>query len=374
MGHKTKLKIALLEPFFSGSHKQWAVGLKAYSQYDIDFYTMTGKNWKWRLQASAIELAKDFNNKNISYDLIIATSLMDLTVFQALTRKLTSTTPFIYYFHENQLAYPWSPHTQKTHEQNKLSLKLINLKSAYAADKVFTNSKYQKNTLLEEGLVFLNTARDYPVTYMIDEIRMKTEVLYLGLELKRFDSFKVPSKSQIPIILWNHRWEYDKNPKLFSDIILRLHDEGYDFKLNIIGETVNQTPKPFELLKEKMPEKILNFGYAASFEDYAKAVCESHIAFTTSNHDFFGASVVEAIYCGCYPLLPNRLAYPEHIDSDDYFYNTEKDAYEILKGILEKKKHLDFTPIDLSHYDWNQCIGKYDQSLGQVLAQFENIN
>jgi hypothetical protein len=46
---------------------------------------------------------------------------------------------------------------------------------------------------------------------------------------------------------------------------------------------------------------------------YYQWLWKSDIIVSTSNQDFFGISVVEAIHAACYPLLPKRLAFPEHI-------------------------------------------------------------
>ena len=51
----------------------------------------------------------------------------------------------------------------------------------------------------------------------------------------------------------------------------------------------------------------------------------------TSNQEFFGASVMEAIYCGTKPILPNSLAYPELIPPEhhlDVLYKNENELYE----------------------------------------------
>ena len=54
------MRIALIEPYFSGSHKLWASGLKKYSNHKIEIISLPGKYWKWRMRGGAITLANDF--------------------------------------------------------------------------------------------------------------------------------------------------------------------------------------------------------------------------------------------------------------------------------------------------------------------------
>ena len=75
-----------------------------------------------------------------------------------------------------------------------------------------------------------------------------------------------------------------------------------------------------QLIKRRLPQNIRRFltkarGFVDSFEEYARLLHLADILPVTSQQDFFGGSVVEAIYCNCHPILPNRLAYTDHIPS-----------------------------------------------------------
>ena len=103
------MKIALLEPFFSGSHQQWAEGLLKHSTHEIKIFSLPGRYWKWRMYGGAVALARQFLEDSFQPDLLLATDMLDLTTFLSLTRSKTAFLPTVIYFHENQITYPWSP-------------------------------------------------------------------------------------------------------------------------------------------------------------------------------------------------------------------------------------------------------------------------
>ena len=85
-------------------------------------------------------------------------------------------------------------------------------------------------------------------------------------------------------------------------------------------------------------EQIKHFGYAENFADYANWLWQADILPVTSHHDFFGASVIQAIYCNCLPLLPDRLAYPEHLPVSKkapYLYGDYGDLVNRLRAKLD---------------------------------------
>ncbi|MEO0686902.1 MAG: DUF3524 domain-containing protein, partial [Cyanobacteria bacterium J06649_11] len=110
------------------------------------------------------------------------------------------------------------------------------------------------------------------------------------------------------------------------------------------------------------------WGYAEGFADYAGLVKSAHILPVTSRQDFFGGSVVEAMYCGVYPLLPDRLAFGEHVVVDlrqDHVYTDQGDLINRLRYLLELPASSRTLPVAInqhtSRYDWQVRAVDYDQ-------------
>ena len=359
------MNILIVEPYYTGSHKQWVDGLMNYSSHQIDKLTLPGNFWKWRMHGAAITLAEQFLKTGKPYDLIVASDMLDTTTFHSLTRKQTISTPFVVYFHENQITYPWSKTDRDITNKRDQHYGFINYCSALASDRVLFNSHFHSNSFFESLPNFLKQFPDYNNLETIEVIKNKSDVLHLGLDLKKYVETKPAiEKPKRAVLLWNHRWEHDKNPEEFFNALFELKQRGIEFKLIVLGESFNTRPSIFDDAKEKLKEEILHFGFAENYEEYISWVKVADILPVTSIHDFFGVSVVEAMYHNVIPLLPKRLAYPEHIPKDlhsTFFYN-EQELVKRLQGmimhvsVLRKQETGKF----VEGYDWSVMVNKYD--------------
>ena len=363
------MNITLLEPFYSGSHKQWAQGFQKHSAHQVEIFSLPGRHWKWRMHGGAVALAKKFNENDRKPDLLLATSMLDLTTFLALTREKSAGIPTALYFHENQLTYPWSPQDRDVKKKRNNHYSFINYVSALAADKIFFNSEYHMRSFLKALPKFLKQFPDKRGGDNVELIQKKSQVLHLGMDLLSFERYRDSEKEKESeaVILWNHRWEYDKRPKAFFKSLFRLKERGIKFKLVVLGEQNDVNPPIFHEARKKLKEEILHWGYTKDFETYARWLWKTDILPVTSNQDFFGGSVVEAMYCNCYPILPNRLAYPEHFNKNirrEYLYEEGELDIRIETAIenIMAVRQVDYQSL-VKKYDWGELVRKYDSEL-----------
>ncbi|MEA3543688.1 MAG: DUF3524 domain-containing protein [Thermodesulfobacteriota bacterium] len=371
------MEIALLEPFFTGSHASWAQGYAERSRHQVSIFGLKGHHWKWRMHGGAVSLAREFLAADYRPDLLLVTDMLDLTTFLALTRKLTANISTAIYFHENQLTYPWSPTDSDPQQQRDIHYGFINYTSALAADAVLFNSDYHRQSFLQKLPGFLKAFPDYNEVETAQKIIDQSRTLPLGLDLKKFDKYRPGSGAaagQPPLILWNHRWEYDKNPEEFFRALFVLQEQNIDFELAVLGESYRKVPKIFAEAKQKLSDRIVHWGYAQNFSDYAAWLWRADILPVTSIHDFFGISVVQSIYCNGFPLLPKRLAYPEHITTDyceRCFYTDFDDLVPRLRSACLNIKSLRQEKLQsmVDHYDWGKMVAIYDDLLEDVVVR-----
>ncbi len=373
------MNIWLVEPYYAGSHKAWADGFQAHSRHSVNLLTLPGRFWKWRMQGGAITLARaavahaDAAGQSRP-DLLLATNMLNLPVFLTLAGDRLSGVPVALYFHENQLTYPLQPG-----EKRDLHYGFIHLASALRADALFFNSAFHLHAFFDELPRMLKHFPDYNELWAVDALRAKSEALPLGLDLARLDAQRPAQPySGRPLILWNHRWEYDKDPLTFFRAIYALADEGLDFGLILLGRSYRNEPVEFLQARARLSERMAHFGYAPDFAAYARLLWQADVVVSTARHDFFGAAVVEACYCGCFPVLPHDLAYPELIPAAHHITCLYDDFEGLLKRLRWAIHHVQdiraFSLRDhLSHLDWPHVAPLYDARLAQVAQKANGL-
>ncbi|MDM8519860.1 DUF3524 domain-containing protein [Anaerolineales bacterium HSG6] len=403
------MKILLLEPYYTGSHAEWADGYARHSHHQVELLTLPGRFWKWRMHGGAVTLARQFLALPTKPDLILATDMVDLTSFLALTRPHTAHIPVALYFHENQLTYPWSPTDRDVAQQRDKHYGFINYTSALSADMVLFNSGYNRDSFLSALPNLLKHFPDFNELPSVQQIADKSQVLSLGLDLARFDGGGVldedsgrmetlppsvppargeasspspwegvrgraDSANPTPLILWAHRWEHDKNPADFFRALTILSERGLSFELAVLGENFSQQPKVFLQSQTRLAKHIVQFGYADSFADYARWLWRADILPVTSNQDFFGGTVVEAIYCNCFPLLPHRLAYPYLIPAkyqpDCFYHDFDELVSRLEQAIINIEQTRQFSLREVvAQYDWQIQAEGYDQLFAELAGR-----
>ena len=365
------MKILLLAPFYGGSHKKWVDELRLHSSHKITVLSMPGRHWKWRMQHSAIHFASEIKKLNETYDTIICTDLVNVALLRGLLHNSDRdqwyhTPPYILYFHENQITYPWSATDPDIVQKRDNHYGWINYTSALSADRIYYNSDFHRKDFLEALVPFLDQFPDETPEEIIQNISRKSKTLYVGVELPELRKLK-NKRNAVPVILWNHRWEYDKNPDAFFGVLIQMQKEGLDFEVIIAGENYRRAPKIFEQARQKLGERVIHYGYAKNRLAYLALLAKSDIALVTSNQDFYGVSAIEAIVAGAYPLMPDRLAFSEHYlehDRAQYYYQDDEEMKNRLRALITKTvpptEHLrDY----MMKYDWSLMAPIYDDFL-----------
>jgi glycosyltransferase involved in cell wall biosynthesis len=379
--HPSSLDVWAVEPFFGGSHRYFLEGLAENSRHRFTVLALAGRNWKWRMHGGAVSLADQARGlarakggPGLAPEVFLASDMLDLPVFLALAGPRLAAVPTLLYFHENQLTYALPPGSVRD-----LGYGMKNITSALAATSVLFNSSYHREEFLEAVGALWAAMPDEIPEWVPGELRAKSVVLPVGCDLRYLDRYHDRGRADAatgrwgdpargPLVLWNQRWEYDKAPGEMLAAMVALRDEGVPFRLALAGANHGTDPQPeFDAAGAVLGDRVVQWGRVDSREEYASLLWASDVVVSTAVHEFFGIAVAEAIYCGCRPVLPARLSYPEIVprDAHEQVLYGEGGFVGRLKEALARPRAWseDWQRTWVARYDWACLRARYDEEI-----------
>ena len=120
---------------------------------------------------------------------------------------------------------------------------------------------------------------------MVEGLAHKSRILFPGVEFSEIDKIKWKTSTDIPVIVWNHRWEYDKGPDRLLGALLELKKTGTQFRIHIVGQQFRDIPPVFQEIRSQLGDKIGQWGYIEAKEKYHRLLSESQVVVSTALHD-----------------------------------------------------------------------------------------
>ncbi|MBD3220722.1 DUF3524 domain-containing protein [bacterium] len=381
-GPAATLDIVFIESFDGGSHRAFREGLARHTRHRIRSFTLPPRFWKWRMRGGAAWFADQLAGHAEPCDLIVATSLLDLAGLRGLLPPPLDREPLVLYMHENQLTYPLSPH-----EEFDFHFGYTNIASCLAADRVVFNSAYHRDLFLDALPEYLGRMPEAVLPRMRDRLAPKCDVLPVGLARHPHappaepvwrgspcdpDAGPTWPRGERPLILWNHRWEFDKRPDQFATAIGALLDRGLDLDVVLLGDDRHHRDV-FAPLVARLGERCLHAGFAASRADYDRWLDRADIVVSCAEQEYFGIAVAEAIHAGCYPVLPRRQVYPHlygPLCRGPHFWETTADLVDLLAALVtgDEAGHVCSLARDVDPFCWPRLAPRYDDLLATVAA------
>uniref|UniRef100_A0A3Q3X1W6 tRNA-queuosine alpha-mannosyltransferase n=1 Tax=Mola mola TaxID=94237 RepID=A0A3Q3X1W6_MOLML len=331
--------VLLLEAFYGGSHKQ-LVDLLKENIPGCAVVTLPAKKWHWRARTAALHFSQTTPTCP-SYRVLFSSSVLNLCELVALRPDLARLKKVLY-FHENQLVYP-----VRKDQARDFQYGYNQVLSCLVADVVVFNSIFNMDSFLSSISSFMNKIPDHRPRDLDLLIRPKCMVLYYPVHF--------PDVS---------RREHDKNPELFFSTLIKLKERRLDFQLSVLGETFTDPPDVFLEARRLLDRHVLHWGFLPSRHDYLSVLSQADVVVSTAKHEFFGVAMLEAVHCGCYPLCPKALVYPE-IFPAEYLYATPEQLCKRLQTLCRRpdiaRRHV--VKVDTTCFSWTTLKERFETLL-----------
>lgn len=297
-----KKRIWLLSAYRADSHARWADTLiRRRTEFEWRRFELPGRHFAWRIRGNPLSWLDVLDPRAAGDppDALVATSMVDLATLRGLHPYLAEV-PTLLYFHENQFAYPRSER-----QTTSVEAQMVQLYAALAADRIAFNSGYNRESFLAGVDALMQRLPDAVPDGLADRLAARSE--RLPVPVAAID----PAVDRDPgLVVWNHRWEYDKDPDLFANAMIRLAERGVSFRLALLGPRGARPVAARTRLRSALGDRIV-VDDAPGRTEYQAVLGRAAVVVSTARHEFQGLAVLEAVSAGCIPIVPDALCYRE---------------------------------------------------------------
>lgn len=372
------MKVLLLSAYAARSHIHWQNMLQAmFPHWQWHILTLPPRHFSWRVRGNALYWSMTERAAlERNYDLLVATSMVDLATLRGLVPSLAGV-PTALYFHENQFEYP---HNSQQH--NLVEAQITSIYSALAADGIVFNSHYNHDSFLAGCTALLQRLPDHVPPAVVPLLRKRASVLPVPLDNNAFTPVEpqwpgVPRQANgRPLrLLWVGRFEHDKGGGALPGILQQLDAQGLEYELAMVGQQFRQSPPVFSEIESAFSHRLVHFGYLEGVTRYQALLQAADVVLSTAIHEFQGLAVMEAVARDCLPVVPDRLVYPEiypgYCCYESYPDDPEREAAAAAALIMVAQRSLPAVHgarPDISSYSVRRLAPRYEQVFRTVMA------
>ena len=300
--------------------------------------------------------------------------MLNVAEWKGLAPREIATLPTLVYFHENQFTYPVADGQSIDYH-----LAFNNILSLLASDASCFNSEFHLKSFRDAASNWLGRMPDFRHSGLFLEKMSQARVCYPGVEAPTPKGDAILSNDTEALkIGWVARWEHDKRPDRFAELVAQLLERKIEFKLILLGQQFDSEHPALNRIKHIAYKQLLHVGHVATQQEYGSWLQQMDCVVSTADHEFFGIGVIEAMLAGAYPLLPNRLAYPEILRTtqmdesqlqERFLYASEADLLEKLVLLAKSKREgtLSKAPMQDRHlFSWENSATKLDTEIEKL--------
>lgn len=385
-------RLLVLEPFGGGSHASLYRGWSKYSRHEFTVLELPAVHWKWRSRHASLSLAlqaTELSEQGKCFDAVFCSDMLNLPEWRGFVCDELAFLPALTYFHENQFTYPLAEGQTRDYH-----FAYNNILSAISSEAIWFNSQFHLDEFRQAAVAWLRKMPDFNHADLLEAALADAIVLPPGIEpLRARVSQHATSRNGTKDssgslrLGWVSRWEHDKRPDIFVKAVEQLLESGIDFELILLGQQFAQKPASLQHLLDIAESRVLHAGFAESKEEYWSWLGKMDFVISTADHEFFGIGICEAIAAGARPVLPDRLAYPEVLELEDYpnrrcfFYEAavarsangaSTTASNLVNCLLDQLMYQELherPALNVTKFFWRNLARRYDEQIEKLLSQ-----